>query len=279
MAENSADSQMQCGNDGRPAGQPCEDCPVSGFDGGEDQWIQRLGLLRNVIRQEVIARQLSDLVTPGSKVLDVGCGQGTQALKLAAAGCHVTGIDPSEELISRFAAEAQAANADVELIDGTIEELPQLLGARRFDLVCAHGLMMYLDDHAQAIAMLSTFVDRGGLMSFTVRNAHSLAMRPGLRRDWSGAVMALESDQYVNELGLTAFADRLEDVTRHLSEIEFQIVAWYGVRVFTDAVPNGTPVPGRGELRRLIDAEDKAGRIDPYRWMGSQIHVIAEQRP
>ena len=253
----------------------CQDCPVSGFEGGEDEWIRHLGLLRNVIRQEVIARQLSDHVTPGSRILDVGCGQGTQALILAATGCHVTGVDPSKELMTRFSAEADASNVDVELMEGRIEELPHLLGTRRFDLVCAHGLLMYLDDHAQALAELSTFVDVGGLMSFTAKNAHSLAMRPGLRRDWTAAVVALDSDQYVNELGLTALADRLEDIIRYLSEIEFEIVAWYGVRVFNDAVPNETPVPDQDELRRILVAEELAGRIDPYRWMGSQIHVIA----
>jgi SAM-dependent methyltransferase len=70
--------------------------------------------------------------------LDVGCGQGNQALILAAACCGVTGVDPSEKLIKRFAVEAKASKVDVEPIEGRIEELPYLLGSRRFDLVRAH---------------------------------------------------------------------------------------------------------------------------------------------
>jgi len=72
---------------------------MSSFERGESRWIDRLGNLRNVIRQELIARQLSPEVRNGMTVLDVGCGQGTQALRLASAGCRVIGVDPSEELL------------------------------------------------------------------------------------------------------------------------------------------------------------------------------------
>ena len=72
---------------------------MASFEAGEQLWIDRFGNLRNVIRQEVIRRQLADHVASGMTVLDVGCGQGTQALPLARRGCVVTGIDPSTELL------------------------------------------------------------------------------------------------------------------------------------------------------------------------------------
>ncbi len=46
------------------------------FTPAESSWIERLGNLRNVIRQEMITRQLAPLVADGMTVLDVGCGQG-----------------------------------------------------------------------------------------------------------------------------------------------------------------------------------------------------------
>jgi S-adenosylmethionine-dependent methyltransferase len=52
---------------------------VADFDGGRERWLARLDNLRNVVRQEVVARQLASHVgPPPRRVLDIGCGQGTQ---------------------------------------------------------------------------------------------------------------------------------------------------------------------------------------------------------
>ena len=117
-------------------------------------WIDRLGNLRNTIRQEVIRRQLAEHARAGMTVLDVGCGQGTQAIHLARAGCTVTGVEPSGDLRELCAASAEAAGASIELLAGSLEELPTLVGDRRYDLVCAHGVLMYLPDRRGAIRLL-----------------------------------------------------------------------------------------------------------------------------
>jgi len=47
------------------------------------------------------------------------------------------------------------------------------------------------------------------------------------------------------------------------------------VRVFNDAVPGDVVPPPAEELSVLLDAEERAGESDPYRWLGSQLHVLA----
>ncbi len=63
--------------------------------------------------QEVAA--LVDLLalTPGERVLDVGCGPGRHSLALAAAGFEVVGVDISAEFVALAASAAGASDAPV----------------------------------------------------------------------------------------------------------------------------------------------------------------------
>jgi S-adenosylmethionine-dependent methyltransferase len=242
---------------------------------GEQQWIARLGNLRNTIRQEVIRRQLAEHARPGMSVLDVGCGQGTQAIGLAKLDCVVTGVEPSEELRSLCLAAAKNSEVSVILLDGTIDRLGGVVSGEVFDLVCAHGLLMYLPDRPKALAQLVERVRPGGQLSITFRNGHALAMRPGLRRDWALANASFGTRTYINELGVEARADLIDEVTADLEILGMKVTAWYGVRVFNDAVAADTPIDQLDDLDALLDAEDHAGRLDPYRWMASMIHLVA----
>ena len=251
---------------------------MASFEAGEQRWTDRLDNLRNTIRQEVIARQLAEHVP---QVRPCSTSAAARAPRL----CAWPGPDagspawmPRPACLARFQADADAAGVPVELIHGQVERLGDLVGERRFDVVCAHGLLMYLDDRAAAVATLADQL--GGpaaILSLTFRNAHGLAARPGYRRDWAGALAAFDTDTYVNELGVTARADRLDDVCADLSAVGLEVVEWYGVRVFNDAVGADLRVPADEDLALLLDAEDQAGRRDPYRWMASQLHVIARR--
>lgn len=247
------------------------------FSAAEGTWVERLGGLRSLVRQESIARQIECHVPSRHTVLDVGCGQGTQAIRLAERGCTVVGVDPSTALLEQLRAAAHAGGLQVQTCVGSLEDLPVLLDDRRFEVVCAHGLLMYLEDTAAALAMLASYTTPDGLLSVTFRNGAALAYRPALRGQWRAATEALRTKTYVNELGVTATAHTLENITGCLTELGFAVVQWYGVRVFTDPMPADQPPPPEPDLRRLLDVEYEASRRDPYRHFGSQIHVVAQR--
>ncbi len=252
---------------------------MTSFETGEENWIAGLGNLRNVIRQELITRQLNEHVQPGSSILDVGCGQGTQALRLVEQGHRVTGLDRSIALLDLCRTDAADRGLLIDLREGDLRDLDSMLfhpAPDSFDVVCAHGVLMYVEDRDDFVASLCRRVAPGGFLSLTFRNAHALAMRPGLRRQWSRAMKAFDADTYVNGLGVKARADRLEDIEATLSECGFETSQWYGVRVFNDGIPNSMTIEEADDLPALLDAEEQAGSRDPYRWMASQVHLVAQ---
>ncbi|MFI6446509.1 class I SAM-dependent methyltransferase [Kitasatospora sp. NPDC050543] len=246
--------------------------------------MERQGGLRNLVRQELVARQLAEQLAgrTGQRVLDIGCGQGTQALRLARAGHFVTGIDSDQATLgvaqSALAEEPAEVRGRVQLLSGDGHQCGRWFGARSFDVVLCHNVLMYLPDPDPMIASLARLLAPGGLLSLVARNRDALAMRPGVAGDWRAALDAFESDRYYNSVGLAARADRLADLTVTLAEVSVPLKHWYGVRVFTDNVPDDAalPVDGR-QLAQLLEAEERAGRTDPYRQTAALLHVVGSK--
>ncbi|MFJ2604623.1 class I SAM-dependent methyltransferase [Streptomyces sp. NPDC087425] len=209
------------------------------------------------------------------RVLDVGAGQGSQALRLARAGHQVTGVEQDPALISAaraaVAAEPQGIRDRVRLIEGDGRDTGVHFLPGSFDVVLCHGVLMYVEEPDPLLAGLARMVAPGGLLSLLVRNADALAMRPGLAGDWAGALDAFDTTAYRNRRGLDVRADRLRTLTATLDGIGAPLHAWYGVRVFTDTAPDDAPAPD--DLDTLLAVEDRAGRTDPYRGVAALLHL------
>ncbi|HEX3647222.1 MAG TPA: methyltransferase domain-containing protein, partial [Pseudonocardiaceae bacterium] len=228
-----------------------------------------------VVRQELVARQLAEhLAAPPLRVLDVGCGQGTQALRLARLGHDVTGIDSSEALLADLTA---AGGTAVHPIRGDVLDMATLCEPGTFDLVLCHGVLMYFPDPEPLLTELARMVVAGGLLALLVRNGDGLAMRPGLLGDWATAWRAFDGSAYGNRIGVTARADRIADLTTALAGHGLRVDTWYGVRVFTDTAPDDAVVPDDATLATLLDCEERAGAADPYRGVAALTHVIARR--
>lgn len=92
------------------------------------------------------------------KVLDVGCGQGRDALPLAQLGHSVTGIDPAPSGVAQMCAEAEAEGLD---ITGHVTDAETYKTLERYDLLLIdRTLHMILNDaeRAKALAHLLGFM-------------------------------------------------------------------------------------------------------------------------
>jgi SAM-dependent methyltransferase len=251
---------------------------VTGFSDRANVWAGRVGLARDVVRQELVRRQLAGHLPSAGRALDVGCGQGTQALALARAGFDVTGVDPSPQLLA-IAAEAVDAEplevrSRVRFVDGGLPDLPGGLGD--FDVVCCHGVVMYLPELDRTVAELAGVPRPGGVVSVLSRNRAGIALRAGLTGDWQGAIDGIAARHYRNRLGVEA-ARGHDPAEIHQSFVGagLDVEAWYGVRLLTD---HWDDAPTPGDIDRIVDAEAALGAVDPYRQVAALTHTIGRRR-
>ena len=169
--------------------------------------------------------------------------------------------------------EAPEVAARVVLVEGPGESATELVGEARFAGVLCHGVVMYLEDPEPMIASLCRLADPTGVVSIVAKNAHALAMRPAYERDWSAVLAAFDADHQVNGLGLTTRGDTVEDLTDRLRRHGLELLAWYGVRLFSEGW--GRTEPPTADDGDLFAAELEASRRDPYRQLSRLFHLLA----
>jgi S-adenosylmethionine-dependent methyltransferase len=167
----------------------------STFGGARPEWLGRLGNVRNVVRQEMISRQLArHMGTHPARVLDVGAGQGTQSIRLARAGHQVLAVEPDSEMRAAFRyaldAETSQVRDRVTLREGSAGSLGAVTGGETFDVVLLMGVLMYLPASPPVLAELAAHVAPGGLAALAIRTTTSALWRPAARQDWQAALAA-----------------------------------------------------------------------------------------
>jgi ubiquinone/menaquinone biosynthesis C-methylase UbiE len=111
--------------------------------------------------------QLVELARVGSgdRVLDLASGSGDVAVRAAARGAQVTGIDASEPMLVKAREVADAAGADITFDLGDVEYLPY--DDASFDAVLSNFGLIFAPDHANVASELGRVARPGARLGFT----------------------------------------------------------------------------------------------------------------
>lgn len=184
-----------------PEKRPTAPAAVTGAAGGEDKkrarawfaevfdedYLRTLPFLTPQATQaeaELVAASLS--VSPGAKLLDVGCGYGRHAMELAARGYHVVGLDLSTPLLVRGGEEAHRRGLTINFIRGDMRELDfdgQFDGA-----YCLFSTFGYFDDETnkKTAGHIARALRPGGRCVFEILNRDYVIADLPTRVWWEG---------------------------------------------------------------------------------------------
>jgi 2-polyprenyl-6-hydroxyphenyl methylase/3-demethylubiquinone-9 3-methyltransferase len=126
-------------------------------------------------RYKVWAALLDQFITPGSRVLDLGCGSGIFSFYLAKnKSCQVLGVDGAENMIGLCNQrrdtlglnQARFLKADIPLSDNTLPE--------RFDAVISSSVLEYIDDLPAVLRDIDARLGSGGVLILSFPNKSSV---------------------------------------------------------------------------------------------------------
>jgi SAM-dependent methyltransferase len=108
----------------------------------------------------------------GARLLEIGCGMGTDLLQFARGGARCTGIDltPRSVEISRHRFRLYGANAHFMISDG--ERLP--FRTESFDVVYSNGVLHHTPDTAGSIREVHRVLRPGGVAKVMLYHRNSL---------------------------------------------------------------------------------------------------------
>lgn len=166
------------------------------FDELDEYRFDKLAYLPNVVDFNGYSRR---------RLVEVGCGIGTDLVRFAKGGAYVTGVDLSQTAVqlAKLNLERHRATGSVVIGDGAC--LPLRDGS--VDVVYAHGVLQYAADPKAVVADAQRVLRPGGTAIFMVYNrvswlmALSRIMKVGLEHADAPGLRLYSSNEFRELLG------------------------------------------------------------------------------
>lgn len=228
--------------------------------------------VRYAVIEETMGREASRLGT-SLRILDVGGGDGMDALPLAAAGHDVTVLDQSRAWLDEAERRAEQAGVHIRTIEGDLSSPPEL---GEFDLVLCHFVLHYLPAGTRDLATLAGFVRRGGALSVVVPNPVGMVLRQLVSGGPAAAITELGAESkhavlFDHDVRKVEMGE-LED---GLGEVGLSVVRRYGSRIANDLLTDDDAKNEPDYFDDLLRLELALCDQEPYVRIGGMYQVIA----
>jgi S-adenosylmethionine-dependent methyltransferase len=236
------------------------------------------GRLRFRVVRETLGRQVEALGGGPLRVLDVGGGDGRDAIPLAEAGHEVTILDPAPSWLAqaRRRADATGVSDRLRTVEGSVADLTG--AGEDFDLVLCHFVLHYRPAGVGDVRRLADVIRPGGRVSVMAPNAATRVVMRLTREGPEAALEELGSEGFDSAtFSTTARKLSAEEVTEELVDAGLVPTARYAARVVSDYVADDAIKEEPAYFEALERLELALCDQEPYVRLGAMWQVVGEK--
>jgi S-adenosylmethionine-dependent methyltransferase len=225
--------------------------------------------------QELLAHPIDALCA-----LDIGCGPGTMALRLARLGLHVTLLDSSPAMLNLAQRAAQEAGVAQKITTtlGDAGHLSDLFTTQSFDVILCHSLLEYVDDPENVLRSAAGMMrESSAILSVLVRNQAGEVLKAAIQGGNLDAAQNSLSAEWGHEslYGGRVRLFKRDGLQAMLNAASLTVAAERGVRVLSDYLP--ARISRVAEYEKILALERKLGSRREFVAMARYTHCLARR--
>ena len=234
-----------------------------------------------VLRRDIVAycTQMSQTLGRPLRILDVGAGLAQIAIELATQGHTLVINDISANMLEKAQANAEIVKNDLDIrwYVCPYQELEEKLAGNteKFDLIMCHALLEWLAEPAAVMDFFDKHLTENGALSLCFYNPASFDYRNLIMGNFN----LLDNTEYKadNKKSLTPnHPVAKEEVKYWLEAHHYQTILASGLRVFHDYSP--LKRGGHNDPEAVIRMELRYSQLEPYKWLGRYLHILATRQ-
>jgi S-adenosylmethionine-dependent methyltransferase len=252
------------------------------FQRGADKYAAYLETPEGRLRSNLAFANLQDFLplhaNPSLCALDLGCGTGATAVRLARLGIHVTLLDTSPAMleIAKGAAREAGVTEKIALKQGDAAQLANLFRARSFDVILCHNILEYIHEPGAVLRGAARALrDSSAILSVLVRNRDGEILKAVIQEgDLTAAENSLSAEWGQEPLyGGKVRLFNPDSLQEMLKAASLATIGERGVRVIADYLP--PRVSRTEEYEKIFVLERKLGSRPEFMAVSRYIHYFA----
>ncbi|MGA7295154.1 MAG: methyltransferase domain-containing protein [Terriglobales bacterium] len=253
------------------------------FQSGAQEYADYLKTPEGRLRSDLAFANLQDFICvrqakDALHALDIGCGTGAAAVRLARLGMNVTILDSSSAMldIAKRTVEKAGISGNLVLQHGDAMRLADLFPAASFDVILCHNVLEFFDDPTSVLSAAARALrDSLAILSVLVRNRAGELFKAAIQAgDLAAAEKTLTADWAQESLyggRVRLFAP--DSLQAMLKSASLEVIAERGVRVLADYLPS--KISRSAEYQRIFELERKLGTRTEYAAVARYTQCIA----